>query len=124
VLVAVDVSAQMQRPDWRGAAEALAPAGGPRVFVVPRNGDDPLAYYLGVPKSPRVRSVRAREIDVLSTNYLVKEPPGSFELADPERRAPLFFVWRYRAPRPQPIRLRDLAGRQVLSERSAVLLSR
>jgi mannosyltransferase len=124
VLVAVDVSAQMQRPDWRGAAEALAPAGGPRVFVVPRNGDDPLAYYLGVRKSPSVNSVRAREIDVLSTNYLVKEPPGSFELVDQERRAPFFLVWRYRAPRPQPIRLRALAGRRVLSERSAVLLSR
>ena len=52
VLVAVDVSAQMQRPDWRGAAEALAPAGEARVFVVPRNGDDPLAYYLGARKSP------------------------------------------------------------------------
>ena len=53
VLVAVDVSAQMQRPDWRGAAEALA-TGEARVFVVPRNGDDPLAYYLGARKSADV----------------------------------------------------------------------
>ena len=60
VLVAVAVSAQMQRPDWRGAARALASSGEPRVLVVPRSGDDPLAYYLGVPKSPPVGSVRAR----------------------------------------------------------------
>ena len=78
VLVAVDVSAQMQRPDWRGAAEALASGGKARVFVVPRNGDDPLAYYLGARKSAGVgaRRIRAREIDVLSTNYRVKRPRG------------------------------------------------
>jgi hypothetical protein len=126
VLVAVDVSAQMQRPDWRGAAEALASTGEARVFVVPRNGDDPLAYYLGARKSAGVgpRRIRAREIDVLSTNYRVKRPRGSFELVDHERRAPFFLLWRYRPRRPQPIRLRDLAGRHVLSERSSVLIRR
>jgi mannosyltransferase len=126
VLVAVDVSAQMQRPDWRGAAEALASTGEARVFVIPRNGDDPLAYYLGARKSAGVglRRIRAREIDVLSTNYRVKRPRGPFELVDEERRAPFFLLWRYRARRPQPIRLRDLAGRQVLSERSSVLIRR
>ncbi len=125
VLVAVDVSTQMQRPDWRGAAEALA-RGEARVFVIPRNGDDPLAYYLGARKSTGVgpRQIRTREIDVLSTNYRVGRPRGSFELVDEERRAPFFLLWRYRAQRPQTIRLRDLAGRQVLSERSSVLVSR
>jgi mannosyltransferase len=124
VLVAVQVSAQMQRPDWRGAAEALASTGEAPVFVVPRNGDDPLAYYLGArrPAGFGQRRIRAREIDVLSTNYRVKRPPGSFELVDEERRAPFFLLWRYRAPRPQPVRLRDLARRQVLSERSSVLV--
>jgi mannosyltransferase len=125
VLAAVNVSAQMQRPDWRGAADALASTGEARVFVVPRNGDDPLAYYLGARKSAvGPNRIRAREIDVLSTNYRVKPPPGSFELVHEERRAPFFLLWRYRARRPQPIRLRDLAGRQVLSERSSVLIRR
>ena len=125
VLVAVDVSTQMQRPDWRGAAEALARGEG-RVFVIPRNGDDPLAYYLGARKSTgfEPRQIRTREIDVLSTNYRVKRPRGSFELVDEERRAPFFLLWRYRARWPQPIRLGDLAGRHVLSERSSVLVSR
>ena len=126
VLVAVAISAQMQRPDWRGAAEALASSGEARVLVVPRNGDDPLAYYLGARKPAGLgqKRVRAREIDVLSTNYRVEGPPGSFELVDQEGRAPFFLVWRYRAPRPQRIRLQDLAGRRVLGERSAVLIKR
>jgi len=122
VVVAVNVSAQMQRPDWRGAAEALASGGKPRVLVVPRNGDDPLSYYLDARKPVPGRSVRAREVDVLSTNYRVERPPGEFELVDQEGRAPIFLLWRYRAPRPRPIRLRDLAGRRVLSERSSVLI--
>jgi hypothetical protein len=94
--------------------------------VVPRNGDDPLAYYLGARKSAGVgpKRMRAREIDVVSTNYRVKNPPGPFELVHEERRAPFFLLWRYRARRPQPIRLRDLAGRRVLSERSAMLINR
>jgi mannosyltransferase len=126
VLIAVAISAQMQRPDWRGAAEALASTGEARVVVVPRNGDDPVAYYLGARKAAGFgkRRVRAREIDVLSTNYRVKRPAGPFELVDQERRAPFFLLWRYRAPRPRPIRLRHLTGRRVLSERSAVLVWR
>jgi hypothetical protein len=36
VLLAVYVSAQMQRDDWRGAAAAIGPPTGPRVLVVPR----------------------------------------------------------------------------------------
>ncbi|HXF00524.1 MAG TPA: glycosyltransferase family 39 protein [Solirubrobacterales bacterium] len=124
VLLVVDVSAQMQRPDWRGAAEALASPAESRVLVVPRNGDDALAYYLGAGKQSLGSRLRTREIDVLSTNYRVKDPPEPFELVHEERRAPFFLLWRYRARRPQPIRLRDLAGRRVLSERSAVLIER
>jgi hypothetical protein len=124
VVIAVAVSAQMQRPDWRGAAEALASNGEPRVFVVLRNGVGPLAYYLSARKLNPGESVRAREIDVLSTNYRVKRPPGPFRLVDQERRAPTFFLWRYRARRPRQLRLRDLAGRRVLGERSSVLLGR
>jgi mannosyltransferase len=126
VLAAVTVSAQMQRPDWRGAAKALAPEAEPRVFVVPRNGDDPLAYYLEARKPAGLgqRRIRTGEVDVLSTNQRVKRPGDSFELVDQEGRAPSFVIWRYRAPRSQPIRLRDLAGRRVLDERSAVLVWR
>ena len=124
VLVVVDVSAQMQRPDWRGAAQALASPAQPRVLVVPRNGDDPLAYYLGAGKQALGSRLLSREIDVVSTNYRVKPPGEPFELVHEERRAPFFLLWRYRARRPHPIRMRDLADRQVLSERSTVLVAR
>jgi mannosyltransferase len=124
VLVAVNVSAQMQRPDWRGAAQALASSGNARVFVVPRNGDDPLGYYLGAQK-PRHRGptrIRTREIEALSTNYLVKRPPAPFRLVHKEGLAPYFLLWVYRAPHPVAIRPRDLAGSKLLSERSSVLV--
>ena len=123
VLVVVNASAQMQRPDWRGAAAALESSGRGRVFVVPRNGDDPLDYYLGAHKAdPGSTRIRTSEIDVLSTNYGVKAPAGPFKRVDVEGRAPIFILWRYRASHPTTVRLRDLAGRPVLSERSAVLV--
>jgi hypothetical protein len=122
VLVAVNVSAQMQRPDWRGAAEALESSGGAQLLVVPRNGDDPLAYYLGAEKPRHIERVRTAEIEVLSTNYHVKRPPGPFKLVSKEGMAPVFVLWRYRAHRPQSVRLRDVSGSKVLSERSSVLV--
>jgi mannosyltransferase len=124
VLAAVDASTQMQRPPWRSAAAALGSPGGGRVFVVPHNGDDPLGLYLHAEAARELkRRVRARRIDVLSTNYRVKPPPG-FRLADQERMAPFFIRWRFAAERPRPIRLRELAGRRVLSERSSVLVGK
>ncbi len=123
VLVAVNVSAQMQRPDWRGAAEALESSANASVFVVPRNGDDPLAYYLGAhqPDHRGPRRIRTREIEVLSTNYRVKRPPGPFKLVHEEGLAPTFLLWVYQAPHPVTVRPLELAGNKVLSERSSVL---
>jgi hypothetical protein len=123
VLLAVNVSAQMQRPDWRGAAQALESSPQTRVFVVPHNGDDPLAYYLGAHKPrPGMKRVRTSEIGVLSTNYDVTAPPG-FKLVHSERRAPIFLLWRYEAKHPRPVLLRRLSGGRVLSERSSILVS-
>ena len=122
VLVAVDVSGQMQRPDWRGAGEALASTGEPRVLVVPRSGDDPLAYYLDARKpAASGRRVRAREIDVLSTNYRVKRPPGPFELVDEEGERRSFSSGA--TGRPGPGGSAGPGRRRVLGERSAVLVN-
>jgi len=124
VVVAINVSAQMQRPDWRGAADAIeASAPGAQAFVVPRNGDDPLAYYLGaeVVHHGGPSAVRTDVIPVLSTNYKVRRPPGPFHQADEQGLAPYFVLWRYEAKHPVRVRLRDLKGDRVLSERSAVL---
>lgn len=125
VLVANNVSAQMQRPDWRGAADAIqASAPNARAIVIPRNGDDPLSYYLGAQelRKGRPNAIRTDVIPVLSTTYAVKPPPGPFHLAAQQRLAPYFILWRYVASHPVRIRLRSLTGRAVLSERSAVLI--
>jgi len=124
VLAATNLSAQMQRPDWRGAADAIeASASGARAFVVPRNGDDPVAYYLGaeVVHHGGPTAVRTDVIPVVSTNFKVRRPPGPFHLADEQGLAPYFVLWRYEAKHPVRVRLRDLKGDRVLSERSAVL---
>ena len=124
VLAATNVSSQMQRPDWRGAAEAIeASAPGARAYVVPRNGDEPISYYLGLDtlREGGPSHLRTAVIPVLSTNYDVQRPPGPFRLTKQQRLAPFFILWRYAADQPQRVQLRGLTGNQVLSERSVVL---
>ncbi|MFL5891291.1 MAG: glycosyltransferase family 39 protein [Solirubrobacterales bacterium] len=124
VLVATNLSAQMQRPDWRGAADAIqASAPDARAFVVPRNGDDPLSYYLGVEVLHHggPAAVRTDEIPVLSTTFQVRRPHTRFRLIDEQRLAPYFFLWPYAAGQPERVRLRGLTGDRVLTERAAVL---
>jgi mannosyltransferase len=123
VLLAANVSAQMQRPDWRGAAQALESSPQTRILVVPHNGDDPLSYYLGAHKpGPGIKRVRTSEIAVLSTNYDVTAPPG-FKLVHSEGRARIFILWQYEAKHPRPVLLRRLADGRVLNERSSILVS-
>ncbi|MEK6271730.1 MAG: glycosyltransferase family 39 protein [Actinomycetota bacterium] len=124
VLVAVYVTGQMQRDDWRGAAEAIGPPSGPRVLVVPKNGDDGLVYYLHAREFHRRRfrpGLPVREIDVLSKAFTVSPPRRGFRLVEQRGLAPSFILRRYRSSRPVRIRYPDVAGHQVLMERSKVL---
>ena len=125
VVLAVYVSAQMQRDDWRGAAAAIGPPRGPRVLVVPKNGDDGLVYYLHAREFERrryQRGIRVREIDVLSTGYAISPPGRGMMLVEKRGLAPSFILRRYRSPHPVLIRPSDVAGRQILTERSKVLV--
>ena len=124
VLAAVYVSAQMQRDDWRAAAAAMGPRSGPRVLVVARNGNEPIAYYRNARefRPPRYRSVRVREIDVLSKLGPVSAPSGGFRLTERRGLAPCCTLSRYRAPRPVPVRPSGVADHRVLHERSSVLV--
>ena len=122
VLLAVDISAQMQRPDWRGAAEALASPAEARVFVVPRNGDDPLAYYLGAETAGAGRAGFERAKSTSEHELPGQGPPAAFELVHEERRAPFFLLWRYRARAPQPIR--SGADRSAGAERTLLGVDR
>ena len=124
VLAAVFASGQMQRPDWRGAAAAIGPPSGPRVLVVARNGNEPIAYYRHAHefRPPRFRSVRVKEIDVLSTLGTISTPDDGFRLTERRGLAPCCTLWRYRARRPTLVRPKDVNGRHVLLERSTVLV--
>jgi hypothetical protein len=124
VLAAVYVSGQMQRPNWRGAAAAMGPASGPRVLVVPRNGNAPIAYYGDARefRQQRFGAVPVREIDVLSLLGTITPPHGGFRLVARRGLAPCCTLWRYRARRPIPVRPTDVNGRKVLQEPSTVLV--
>jgi 4-amino-4-deoxy-L-arabinose transferase-like glycosyltransferase len=75
---------QYQRPDWRGVADALGPAAGPRAILAYDSGfaAQPLAVYLhGVPWSqPAQTPVTVGEVDVVGSVYQqppAKLPPGT-----------------------------------------------
>jgi mannosyltransferase len=124
ILAAVFTSGQMQRPDWRGAAAAMGAPSGPRVLVVARNGNEPIAYYRHARefRSPRFRGARVKEIDVLSTLGTISPPGDGFRLTERRGLAPCCTLWRYRARRATLIRPKDVKGRHVLNERSTVLV--
>ncbi len=102
VLAAVYESSQMQRPDWRAAAAAMGPPSGPRVLVVARNGNEPIAYYRDARefRSPQYSGERVNEIDVLGLLGATESPPGmGFRQVSRQRLAPCCTLWRYRATR-------------------------
>ena len=120
--VAVLASAQMQRPDWRGAAAAIGSARAPRILVVNHNGDDPLDYYLGSTKLERSnyppRGVS--RIVALGAELSARSPGGGFEPLSSRRLPPTFTLTTFGAPRPESPSRRALG--RVLEERSSILL--
>jgi mannosyltransferase len=124
VLAGVHESSQMQRPDWRGAAAAMGPPSGPRVLVVARNGNEPIAYYRDARefRPPRFRVERVNEIDVLGTEAAITPPGHGFRLTERRRMAPCCTLRRYRASRRILVRPLTVANRRVLHEPSKVLI--
>jgi mannosyltransferase len=122
VVVAVDLSAEMQRKDWRQAAEAMGDTDKPRVIVTNNNGDDPLSYYLGADKLKGrglAEATQVDEIDVVSTTFTV-DPPHGFRVANEQGLAPILILTRLESQRPRVVTPDDL--RKVIRERSAALL--
>ena len=124
VLGAVHQSAQMQRPDWRGAAAAMGPPSGPRLLVVPRNGNEPISYYRDARqfRLKRPGGERVDEIDVLSKRATISPPGKGFRLTEKRGLAPCCILWRYRARRATLVRPRAVGGDQILLEPSDVLV--
>jgi hypothetical protein len=124
VLVAVYESGQMQRLNYRGAAQAMGPPSGPRVLVVARNANEPISYYRKARdfRPPHFRAARVAEIDVLSKAATITQPPKPFRLIDKEGVSPCCIVWRYRAPRPRLVRPDAVGGNRILHEPSVALV--
>jgi len=124
VVLAVNLSSEMRREDWRGAATAMGEPDGVRIVVAPKNGDDPLELYLGAVKFEGKRfegGVEATEVEVLSASAPLAAPDG-FDAAGSERLPPLFELASFRAERPTQLVPADLDG--LIGGRYVALIDR
>jgi len=101
VLVAVSLSPAMQRPDWRQVARAVGPSPGARVLVVPRLGQDPLAYYLRADDFKLgADPVFTRRVDAVSRGPHVRPPDARFRLVASRALHGQLWLERFRSPHP------------------------
>ena len=121
ITVAIDFDARLQRPDWRGVAQALGTLTGPRALVVPATGDDPLEYYLP-DDTERILRLHASvsEIDLVGWPDagvpVPRAPVRGFRLVS-ALRVKTLTVYRYRAAHPllvpRAILLHDHLGKEA-----------
>lgn len=127
-------NAQYQRPNWRGVAEALGVAAGPRAIVTYESGFGarPLAVYLpGVSwEPPAQRPVAVGEVDVVGSPWQTNPArlPSGARLSF-SRVVGTFLVQRFRFTRPwraTPDQIGALAARLLAPApaQAAVLLQR
>lgn len=119
--VATYVSGQMQRPNYRAAADALRTDSGKLVVVALINANEPLRYYLGARVFDHAAfpsGIHTRRLSALSTNFRVKAPPGFHEV-DRGTAGGVFLTWHFQSNRPRKLTPSDL--KRVLDERSKVL---
>lgn len=124
VVIAVNLSVEMHREDWRGAAEAMGEPSGVRIVVAPQNGDDPLELYLDAVKFEGGRfeeGVNVGEIEVLGTGGPVEAPEG-YEERGKASLPPLFELTSFEAPAARRLAPIDIEG--VLGGRSVALIDR
>jgi len=110
VVVAFNLSAEMQREDWRGAAKAMGEPDGARIIVAPKNGDDPLELYLDAVKFEGGRfvdGVELTEIMALGTGGDVSVPDG-FESTSTRPLPPLFELESFESGAPRSVAPADL----------------
>lgn len=82
-IVGVGAEPAWQRDDWRGVADALGPAAGPRALVVqPANGRRPLALYLDGLRAMPLGGAPAGEVAVV---YPVQRDTGGQHPSPPPR---------------------------------------
>jgi uncharacterized membrane protein len=105
VLIAVNVTSKMQRPDWRDAAKAIEAGPAGRVVVVPALAQIPISYYLGAERSRVGRPpIRVRRLEILGKRGSLAPPEPGFKRVSQHRTvAGRLWLRRYAARRPQSI---------------------
>jgi mannosyltransferase len=109
IVVAVNTDTNLQRDDWRGAAEGLGPAHGARAIVVSPGTESPaMEIYLPKALTMPPRGSRVSEIDLLDVDGRDFRPqrPAGARLHIPgfrqvqRREAETYLLIRFRARRP------------------------
>jgi mannosyltransferase len=124
VTASVYVSAQMERPNWRAAADTIGPATRSRILVVTSNGQDPLACYLHTKNfkpGHRLNHIRTSEIDTLGKSSAVSPPGAGFRLTNVQHVAGEFWLRRFRSPTPHAVSSAQVRSGRVLGEPSQAL---
>jgi hypothetical protein len=111
IVLAGALDHRLQRPDYGGAARALAPVGLGQAVVTPFLGSTPVEYYLpgsaagqaNVDSFTVVQALRRRDAGGPSRDPVPPAPPG-FRLASRIDR-PSYSLTRYRAPAPTAVSL-------------------
>jgi hypothetical protein len=106
LVIAGDVDPRLQRPDYRGAAEELAPLAPGKVVVTPFHGSVPLEYYLpgaaagSVPATrlTLVQPLRRHDAGGPDRDPVPRPPPGFRPAGHVERRTYSLTTWRAGAP--------------------------
>jgi mannosyltransferase len=126
ISIDVDLSPRLQRGDWRGLAETLAPARRARVITTVELGAAPLEYYLPpLHNLARGASVAVSEID--ETGYAplragAEEPPApGFRLVQ-RRDIHGIVLYRFLAPTPRAVAEAVLREHVITQEHPEVLV--
>ncbi len=113
-VIRIDTDAQYQRPDWRGVAQALGSASGPRAIVAYDSfATDPLSVYLpGVPWTEPDGPVSVGEVDVIGYRWQTMPTalPADVRLIG-TRRVDGYVVARFSLDRPWRLTRAEIGAR-------------
>ena len=113
-VIRIDTDAQYQRPDWRGVAQALGSASGPRAIVAYDSfATDPLSVYLpGVPWTEPDGPVSVGEVDVIGYRWQTMPTalPADVRLIG-TRRVAGYVVARFSLDRPWRLTRAEIGAR-------------
>jgi hypothetical protein len=114
----------MQRPNWRGDANAIGNARVKRLVVVPRTFGPPLSYYLHAQDAEGLaRPVWVREIELFSSAPTKDAPRAPFRLIAERSVRHGLWVARYRSSHPARVWLSPDRARRMIGQGPGALVT-